>query len=65
MKQPVAVTTVHFVVGVLTTLVGPIIPPFAIAYSTSYASSNTSNDMNKSKSEAALAPPFNISPSLK
>jgi hypothetical protein len=38
-------------------LLGPIIPPFAIAYKTSYASSIDSYDTNKSKSEAAPAPP--------
>jgi len=59
----VLVVTLHFPKDVK--FVGPIIPPFAIAYKTSYASSNTSYDMNKSRSEAALAPPFNISPSIR
>ena len=47
------------------TFVGPIIPPLAIAYSTSYASSITSYETKSVKSEAALAPPSNTSPSSK
>jgi hypothetical protein len=45
--------------------VGPIIPPLAIAYKTSYASSITSYETKSVKSEAALAPPSNTSPSSK
>ena len=45
------------------TFTGPIIPPLAIAYKTSYASSITSYETKSVKSEAALAPPSNTSPS--
>ena len=64
-KVPEAVKTETFGFFFFTVvLTGPIIPPFAIAYSTSYASSIDSYDTNSSKSPEAFAPPFRTSDSI-